>query len=87
MARNMSGDNLHAPDDGFKLLLNQSLIVKGSNSVAEGQGLDVYVSYPHSLQGKMYSKEDYCLDYLVDYCSYGGSSSVELRAIIHDAGK
>ena len=40
MARNMNEDNLHAPDGGFKLLLNQSLIVKGSNSVAEGQGLD-----------------------------------------------
>ena len=36
MARNMSGDNLHAPDEGFNLLLNQSLIVKGSNSVDEG---------------------------------------------------
>ena len=86
MARNMSGDNLHAPDEGFKLLLNQSLIVKGTAI----QLLKVKVwrlNYPHSLQGKMYSKGDYCLDYLVDYCSYGGTSSVELRAIIRDAGK
>ena len=34
----------------------------------------------------MYSKGDYCLDYLVDYCSYGGSSNVEMRAIIQDSG-
>ena len=36
MDRNMNQDNLHAPDGGFKLLLNQSLIVKGSNSIDEG---------------------------------------------------
>ena len=45
------------------------------------------LKYPYPLQGKIYLKGDYCLDYLVDYCSYGGSSSVKMRAIIHDAGK
>ena len=48
MARNMNQDNLHAPDGGFKLLLNQSLIVKGSISVAEGQGLEVKISVSSS---------------------------------------
>ena len=32
----------------------------------------------------MYSNEDYCLDYLVDYCSFGGIESVELKVIVHD---
>ena len=36
--RNMSGDNLHAPDERFTLLLNQSLIVKGNfNCATNGQ--------------------------------------------------
>ena len=35
--RNMSGDNLHAPDEKFTLLLNQSLIVKGNFDSGNGR--------------------------------------------------
>ena len=84
--RNMSGDNLHAPDQRFTLLLNQSLIVKGNFDYANGQ-IKTDWEYPISLEGKLYSKEDYCLDYLVDYCSFGGTASVELRVIIQDEGE